>query len=325
MVDLTGSTSPPPDSLNRKVPRTSSRAFETKIKTKKGTSRQGTAASTRNSSAKSARTFLDAETGPEPDELLVSLTATTTGGRIVAPQTPASTLMDSDDDFNSIASTDGFGVDDDQDSEISVGGGKYFLPSSTKRRDQVLTTVIAESGDEEYDDPDIEFDMGDKDILRTKKKSFEVNFSVYSPSEIQAYQTKQIDEVSMIIGQPSETTAILLRHNRWNKERLIESYMDNERRVLERAGLGYGSAEAPQIKSVPGFVCEICYEDGPKLITFAMRCGHRFCVDCYRQYLGQKLQGEGEAARIKCPGDGCNKIVDSRSLDQLVTADLQDR
>lgn len=167
--------------------------------------------------------------------------------------------------------------------------------------------------------------MGDKDISRTKKKSYEVNFSVYSPSEIQAYQTKQIDEVSMIIGQPSETTAILLRHNRWNKERLIESYMDNERRVLERAGMGYGSAEVPQIKCVPGFVCEICYEESPKLKTFAMRCGHRFCVDCYRQYLNQKIRGEGEAARIECPGDDCNKIVDSRSLDQLVAADLQDR
>ena len=56
-----------------------------------------------------------------------------------------------------------------------------------------------------------------------------------------------------------------------------------------------------------------------------MNCGHRFCVDCYRHYLSQKIKEEGEAARIKCPGDGCNKIIDARSLDLLVTSDLTDR
>jgi len=61
------------------------------------------------------------------------------------------------------------------------------------------------------------------------------------------------------------------------------------------------------------------------LSTFAMKCGHRFCVDCYQQYLAQKIKEEGEAARIKCPGDGCNRIVDSKSLDLLVSEDLKDR
>ena len=56
-----------------------------------------------------------------------------------------------------------------------------------------------------------------------------------------------------------------------------------------------------------------------------MKCGHRFCVDCYKHYLSQKIREEGEAARIRCPGDGCNRIVDSQSLDLLVSLDLKDR
>lgn len=104
----------------------------------------------------------------------------------------------------------------------------------------------------------------------------------------------------------------------------MEQYMDKQDVLLEQAGLGKGSGSAPQIKKMPKFECGICYrDDSPD--TFAMKCNHRFCVDCYRQYLQQKIKEEGEAAHIRCPGDDCNRIVDSRSLDLLVPEDLKAR
>lgn len=101
--------------------------------------------------------------------------------------------------------------------------------------------------------------------------------------------------------------------------------MDKRDEVLEGAGLGDDVAGPPRIMKVPGFMCDICCEEGPDMETFAMKCEHRFCVDCYKQYLCGKIKEEGEAARIKCPGDGCNRIVDSKSLDLLVTTDLKER
>lgn len=177
---------------------------------------------------------------------------------------------------------------------------------------------------DDVDDGDVGFDTQDKD-LKPGKQAYEVDYTVYSPQDIQAHQDKQIGEVAGILGQPPEATAILLRHSRWNKERLIEQYMDRREEVLESAGLDDSVGAQPQLKKIPGFMCEICCDDDKDLETFAMKCGHRFCADCYRQYLAQKIKDEGEAARIKCPGDGCTKIVDSRSLDLLVAADLKDR
>ena len=101
--------------------------------------------------------------------------------------------------------------------------------------------------------------------------------------------------------------------------------MDKQEVVLEEAGLGQSSTKPLGLKKVKSFVCDICCEDDAGLNTFSMKCGHRFCVNCYRQYLAQKIKDEGEAARIKCPGDGCNKIVDSKSLDLLVAEDLKAR
>lgn len=166
--------------------------------------------------------------------------------------------------------------------------------------------------------------MHEKD-LHPKRKSYEVEYKVYSPRDIHEYQKKQIDDVAMITNQPPEAAAILLRHARWNKERLINVYMEDQEKVLEEAGLGRTTNNTPHIKVVRHFTCEICIDDSPDLRTFAMKCGHRYCLNCYTQYLSQKIKDEGEAARIRCPGNGCNRIVDSKSLDLLVTEDLKNR
>jgi len=174
------------------------------------------------------------------------------------------------------------------------------------------------------DEPDIGFSQ-DKDIIKPTRKPYEVEFRVFGPADIQSHQDHQIEEVSAILGQPPEASAILLRHARWNKERLIEAYMDRPEEVLDSAGLGQDYPGQYKTEVVPGFTCDICCEDEPGLETYAMKCGHRYCVDCYRHYLAQKIKDEGEAGRIQCPMERCNRIVDSKSLDLLVAADLQHR
>ncbi|MCJ1227257.1 hypothetical protein MMC12_003912 [Toensbergia leucococca] len=179
---------------------------------------------------------------------------------------------------------------------------------------------------EDFDDdePDLGFSQ-DKDIIKPTKKSYEVDFKVFGPTDIQAHQDEQIDAVSAILGLPSEASAILLRHLRWNKERLIEAYMERPEVLLETAGLGPDAAQPPRTQVIKGFVCGICCEDELAQETYALKCEHRYCVDCYRQYLAQKIKDEGEAARIQCPTSGCNRIVDSKSLDLLVAAELKNR
>ncbi|KAF2835043.1 hypothetical protein M501DRAFT_942842 [Patellaria atrata CBS 101060] len=205
--------------------------------------------------------------------------------------------MDSDDEINSVQSSE----DDFMDDEDSLG--------------------------EDFDAVEEPDDFGfsqDKDI-KPRKQAYEVDFKVWGPGQIQDQQDKQVEEVSAVIGQPTESTAILLRHARWNKERLIESYMDKRDEVLESSGLSEDKEGSASITKADDFMCDICCEDGKDLDTFAMKCGHRFCVNCYRTYLASKIRDEGEAARIKCPGEGCERIVDSKSLKLLVTEDLKDR
>ncbi|KAI4152443.1 MAG: hypothetical protein L6R39_001819 [Caloplaca ligustica] len=219
-----------------------------------------------------------------------------------ALNTPPLTTMDSDDDYNSGMSSQGEGFED---------------PLQDSAEDSL-------EEDFEDDEPDMGFSH-DKDLMKPRRKAYEVDFKVLGPEEIISQQDKQTEEVSAILGLPSEASAILLRYMRWNKERLIEFYMDRPDSVLEKAGLGSDGGKAPKIEPVRGFTCTICFDDEPGIQTYAMKCGHRYCVDCYRQYLAQKVKAEGEAARIQCPTDGCSRIVDSKSMELLATADLKSR
>ncbi|KAH6615714.1 hypothetical protein B0J18DRAFT_288450 [Chaetomium sp. MPI-SDFR-AT-0129] len=209
--------------------------------------------------------------------------------------------MDTDDDFMSNLSSEDDMLPDDSDNDVS--------------------------GDEDFgfdDEPDVYIDS-QKDIGQRKKTPFDVSYKVFQPQDVQKQQDELIDEVNMILTIAKEEAAILLRYFRWNKERLIEQYMDRPSQVLEAAGLAQTTAGPPKLRTIPGFTCDICCEDEPGLQSFALKCGHRYCVDCYHQYLSQKIKGEGEAARIQCPAEGCTLIIDARSLDLLVTSELTER
>ena len=112
---------------------------------------------------------------------------------------------------------------------------------------------------------------------------------------------------------------------RWNKEKLIDTYMEKAETLLDEAGLGSQSIRPPQIEVMSGTICEICFENGDEMRTYAMVCNHRYCADCYAQYLTQKVKEEGEAARIQCPRDGCRRIVDTKSLKLLVDDKIRER
>jgi ariadne-1 len=191
--------------------------------------------------------------------------------------------------------------------------------------DKLLTLIESVSDfDDDVDDGDDVYESQDKSV-KPGSFSFEVDHHSLSPRDIENAQTSLIKEVKDVLGQPPESTAILLRYFRWNRERLIEQYMDDQPEVLEAAGLGTDASSAAKLSKVPGFECEICYSNAPDALTFALKCDHRFCVDCYRQYVEGKVKNDAEAARIKCPGDGCNRIIDSKSLEVLLSDNLKRR
>ncbi|KAI5286009.1 hypothetical protein KEM54_000129, partial [Ascosphaera aggregata] len=242
-------------------------------------------------------------------------------------QTPASVTV-------TVTVTETASETEDTHKEASLSATRDILRVTDMDSDDDYTSDVSSqdflqgSDDESVLDDFDDYDAGndgsfyDREIIKPQKKPFEVDHRALSPDEIAQEQNVQIHEISLILGLPPESCAILLRHMHWNKEKMMERYMEDSEELLDAAGLDTLATKC-EIEIVPA-TCEICYNDELGMETYAMRCGHRFCVDCYRHYLGQKIREEGEAAHIQCPQENCKRIVDSKTLELLVSDDLKE-
>lgn len=48
------------------------------------------------------------------------------------------------------------------------------------------------------------------------------------------------------------------------------------------------------------------------------QCGHKFCRDCWRQYLSQKIVDEGMSRSIVCLEANCKALVDDENIIMLI-------
>lgn len=135
------------------------------------------------------------------------------------------------------------------------------------------------------------------------------------------------------------TVFVLLRSQSWNKEKLVERYMDDPAKVMAAAGVAATDLSTPaasptssQILSSPSkrtttrsqsqstqrqskpepFMCPICCDDEPEE-KLGLACGHVYCDNCWRTYLHTKIHDEGEVA-IRCMDDSCSVQADDNFI-----------
>ncbi|KAH8827465.1 hypothetical protein DL96DRAFT_1606759 [Flagelloscypha sp. PMI_526] len=75
------------------------------------------------------------------------------------------------------------------------------------------------------------------DSGKSHKKRYDLDYESFSQAAIESLMAKDIDHITGILGLDTSTASLLLRHMSWNKERLIEKYMDDPSRVMVAAGV----------------------------------------------------------------------------------------
>ncbi|KIJ23140.1 hypothetical protein M422DRAFT_39761, partial [Sphaerobolus stellatus SS14] len=154
----------------------------------------------------------------------------------------------------------------------------------------------------------------------------------YTPAQLEAETAKEIREVCAILGLQNPIASILLRHFRWNKERLIDAYMESPEQVLTSSGepSPVASPNSPtpntprpskRARLTPEevvFMCPICCDDiKEETGLFKERCGHTFCTSCWKDYVIGKVKEEGQCD-FTCMQDGCKTVVEERTVKELV-------
>lgn len=204
-------------------------------------------------------------------------------------------------------------------------------------------TMEAEEGDGDVSMSEVESDgfeddggLDDGDMIQVTgkgkgKAAYQVDYTPLSPKDLEAEMKREIDHVAGTLSVNSKEAAALLRYMKWNKEKVMDRYFDNQDELRQEAGIdpipeGSSGKSQPRIKRIRGFVCSICYEEGPgSKDTIALSCDHRFCKDCYSSYLTNKINNEGEAKSIQCMAGDCAIVVDERTVELLVTEVTMER
>ncbi|KAF4621447.1 hypothetical protein D9613_000058 [Agrocybe pediades] len=100
--------------------------------------------------------------------------------------------------------------------------------------------------DDSEDDIEME-NFGDdfKIPSKGKKKSYEVDYESLSQQDVESLMQKDVDYICGIFGVDVDTASLLLRHMKWNKEKLTEQYMDNLTAVMVAAGASASEETTP--------------------------------------------------------------------------------
>lgn len=126
------------------------------------------------------------------------------------------------------------------------------------------------------------------------------------------------NEVQEFFDCSEDDAIIMLRHFKFNIEKLQNEWFDNE--GLKKAiGLEYDSKIAKEFPEVEmslreaneGY-CIICYnefDDGDFKCVSIPKCKHEFCKSCWSEYLINKVNEGPFSVHSMCMQDKCNLVV----------------
>lgn len=97
--------------------------------------------------------------------------------------------------------------------------------------------MMDETQDDEEDVDMADFGDDFRVAPKSKRKSYELDYDSLTQKAVEQLMESDVDYICGIFGVETSTAALLLRHMSWNKERLIELYMDNPSKILVAAGV----------------------------------------------------------------------------------------
>ena len=172
------------------------------------------------------------------------------------------------------------------------------------------------SSGSESDENELGFETTDRD------DSDEYKYKVIFTDNILNDMNDTIVETDNLLGIGSTSTRILLNHFKWDEASLFNQYCDVGEKLFAQVGISTPSAsnivKANVFPDDHKETCPICFSDVLSSVMKSGDCGHRFCHDCWCEYLTQQIMVEGQGLNIPCPSHKCKCIIDDQTVISLV-------
>ncbi|KAG6916584.1 hypothetical protein DXG01_006234 [Tephrocybe rancida] len=140
----------------------------------------------------------------------------------------------------------------DSDDEEMIDGTQDGQSDDVRYESRAKTRRVSE------DEDDVDMDTYGEDFRVSPKsnhKAYEIDYESLSQGSVERRMQEDVEHICGIFGVDASMAVLLLRYMSWNKERLIEKYMDNPTKVLVAAGISVDeppSVAAPVRSSTSG-------------------------------------------------------------------------
>ena len=128
---------------------------------------------------------------------------------------------------------------------------------------------------------------------------------------------------------PPTTARLLLNCANWDTVALTQNFfesddLDHDKKFSDVKFVN-PLAERPAIPVVTDGMeeCGVCFSELPTEEMFGLDCAHRFCKECWAEYISSDLKNGAEQS-ISCASYKCPQILQDDNVLDLVT-DLEDK
>ncbi|KAH3758959.1 RING/U-box superfamily protein [Pelomyxa schiedti] len=129
------------------------------------------------------------------------------------------------------------------------------------------------------------------------------------------------EEVREVLSISEAFARTLLRHYKWDKEKLLTQFFEmGKEDIYRRAGVA-GIINSMYTGS---FTCSVCFDTVDGEDTLQLSCGHRFCNNCWASYISFKIR-DGEAKSLYCMAKNCNALFDDSNIASFVDRDTLEK
>lgn len=174
--------------------------------------------------------------------------------------------------------------------------------------------------DEEFAMEDDEF-MVDNVYDSSEVQGNKTDFEVIDAEKLINNQQQKVLSVAETLGITVGISGSLLRHFKWDQERLYGEFFDNKEKICKDAGVVL--SKDPFFKGNAGeeMTCASCFDDYDGQQMLALPCKHYMCANCWSQFLTYAIQDGPSCLHQTCPYPNCTTIIDESLVKHVVKPD----
>jgi len=128
-----------------------------------------------------------------------------------------------------------------------------------------------------------------------------------------------IEQVKEFTCLTPDEVIIVLSQNQWSRDKFESKWFDNPDNFKIATGLVYN--KTLNIPPTDNKNCGVCFSQN-KNNFFGLSCNHKFCNDCWKEYLENKIADKLSTISTTCMQNGCNLFVPQSVFENFLNNDM---